>query len=102
MVRSYQRKSNRAKNCSKEDTARALGEYESSLLTLCGASKKYNIPKSTLHDRLKGTDALKNQTFGRALVISFEHENKLANDLETLERWVFGLSRKELLLTVPD
>lgn len=86
MVRSYQRKSDRAKNYNKEDIARAVNEYESGLLTLCGASKKYNIPKSTLHDHLKGTHGLKSQTFGRALVIPFEHEQKLANGLKTLER----------------
>lgn len=102
MVRNYNRKSNRAKNYSKEDIANAIAEFEAGLATLHGAAKKYKIPKSTLHDHVKGTHGTKSQTYGRAQAIPLEHETVLANGLKTLEKWGFGLSRKELLLIVAE
>lgn len=102
MVRNYVRKSDRGKSYSKEDLANAIRELEEGLVTLHGAAKKYNIPKSTLHDHAKGTHGTKSQTLGRDLAISLKHEQVLANGLKTLEKWGFGLSRKEVLFIVAE
>ncbi|KAK9687901.1 hypothetical protein QE152_g35920 [Popillia japonica] len=98
MVRNYKRKSDRAKNYNKENIAQTLIELEGGLIIVHGASKKYKIPKTTLHDHLKGKHGSKSRTYCRGLVIPLEHEETLANGLKTLKRWGFGLSRKEVLL----
>lgn len=102
MVRKYVRKSDRTKNYTKDDLISAIREIEGGLMTLHGAAKRYKIPKSTLHDHFKGTHGLKSQTLGRDLAISLEHERALANGLKTLEKWGFGLSRKEVLFIVAE
>lgn len=102
MVRNYQRKTARATKYTKEDISNALENIQSGRLTLHAAATQYNIPKSTLHDHLKGTHGQKSQSLGKATVIPIHHENILAGGLKTLEKWGFGLCRKEVLLVVSE
>lgn len=70
------------------------------MLTLHNAATQYNIPKSTLHDRLKNKTKIKSQSLGRSTALPEKEENKLANGLKILEKWGFGLSRKEVIFMV--
>lgn len=69
--------------------------------TLYKASKKYDIPPYvTLYSHHKGPRGKKQSKKGLPTTIPRLHEEKLAEGLRTLEKWGFGLSRKEVLETV--
>lgn len=97
MVRTYIRKSERAKKYTKENLKTAIEEVKRGAATLYGAARKHGIPKSTLHDHIFGKTGLKSQSLGRAFALQIEQERELADGLKTLERWGFGLSRKEVI-----
>lgn len=102
MVRNYVRKSNRGKGYTEESFEIALSAIKSGQMTLYRASKVYKIPIATLHDHLKGRRGQKSSSYGRPQDIPQHEEEKLANGLRTMEKWGFGLSRKEVLQTVAD
>lgn len=91
MVRNYQRTTNRATKYTKDDISSALEDIQGGRLTLHGAATQYNIPKSTLHDHLKGTHGQKSDSLGKPTIIPIHEENVLADGLKTLEKWGFGL-----------
>lgn len=64
--------------------------------TIYGASKQFKIPYVTLYSRIKGIRGKKKHNKGRPTNIPITEEMKLANGLRTLEKWGFGLSRKEV------
>lgn len=100
MPRSYVRKSLRATSYIPEDVAKAIEKVERKECTLFGASKQYNIPIATLHNRLYKKTGTKSSTLGRAPVLPYAIELELANGLKVMEKWVFGLSRKEVMALV--
>lgn len=100
MPRVYVRKTNRGGAYSKEDINLAVAEIKRGALTIHRAHRLYHIPKTTLFYHLKGTRGKKSETQGRSTVIPKEDEIKLANALRTLEKWGFGITRKELLMVV--
>ncbi|XP_063634481.1 jerky protein homolog-like [Cydia splendana] len=100
MPRNYVRKSLRATCYTADDVLRAIEKIERKELTLFGAAKTYNIPLSTLHNKLYKKTGNKSKTLGRAPILSYEIEEQLANGLKTLEKWGFGLSRNEVITLV--
>ncbi|XP_072400688.1 uncharacterized protein [Diabrotica undecimpunctata] len=102
MVRNYIRRSSRGKGYTKESLKIALSAIKSGQMTLYRATKVYTIPRSTLHDHLKGRRGQKSSSYGRTQDIPQQEEEKLANGLRTMEKWGFGLSRKKVLQVVAD
>lgn len=100
MVRNYKRKTNRA-SYSKETLDNALDEIHRGCLTLHQAAEKYEIPYSTLQSRKKGRRG-KSSSQGRQTAIPEEYERKLAEGLITMEKWGWGLCRKEVLNIVGE
>lgn len=80
----------------------AVSDIQASVLTTKKASQQYKIPLTTLKDHVKGRRGAKSLGFGRKTDIPLELEIKLAEDLCTMEKWGFGLSRKEVLDTVEN
>ncbi|CAG5054835.1 unnamed protein product [Parnassius apollo] len=78
---------------------RALEEVKNHHLSMYAASKKYQIPTTTLFERLKG---ISTKSVGRPQAIPIEDEKRLAEAIRVMEKWGFGLSRREILEMVED
>ncbi|CAH2006301.1 unnamed protein product [Acanthoscelides obtectus] len=102
MVRNYIRKSQRGYGYSKEDLRTAVNIVKSGQMSIYRASLMYHIPKNTLSDHVKGRRGQKSSTYGRRTDLSFEEETCLADCIRCMEKWGFGLTRKELLGIVED
>ncbi|CAG4972592.1 unnamed protein product [Parnassius apollo] len=100
MPRNYIRKSLRATSYTPEDVAKAVEKVKRKELTLYGAAKFYKISIATLHIGFNKKTGVKSDTLGRPPVFDHETETRLANGLKVLEKWGFGLSRKEVILLV--
>lgn len=100
MVRVYKRKTNRG-SYGAEKLQTALEQIRNNTISLNRAHKLYNIPKATLSAHKNGKRGQKSTTQGRTQVLSPIEEKELADCLKTLERWGFGLSRKEVSLLLP-
>ncbi|KAJ8931870.1 hypothetical protein NQ314_015136 [Rhamnusium bicolor] len=101
MVRNYKHKSQRASQYSQDDLATAVAEIKRGVMTIYKAHKLYNIPKTLLY-HVNGTRGMKSKSQGRPPAIRIEDEKRLAEGLKTMERWGFGISRKEILHIVVD
>lgn len=75
----------RVKKYSADDLNTAIDAVNTAVLTLHGASRKYGIPTSTLHDLTSGKTGSKNESLGRSLAIALEQEAMLADGLRSLE-----------------
>lgn len=102
MVRNYIRKSNRAQKYSKENLEEAIRRVQAREITIYRAVLIYNIPKTTLFNRLKGNRGQKSKSFGRSTAIPYQQEIELANHIKIMEKWGFGLTRKEVLEVVSE
>lgn len=96
MVRTYVRKKPPPKY-SKEVLDRAINAVRSQQMTLYRASKLFEIPKATLFKHLKGQRGVKSRTYGRPTAIPYEEEKKMSEYIKLMEKWGFGLSKKEVL-----
>lgn len=96
MVRNYVRKTS-PPSYTKKQLFDAVAAVQTGSMTLYRASQVYEIPKPTLFKRVKGQRGVKSSTFGRDTCIPHAEEQTIANCLITMERWGFGLSKKELL-----
>lgn len=96
----YKRKTKRA-SYSKEALRDAVREVESGRMSGYGASKTYQIPRMTIMDHVN-RKRVTSTTLGRSTALSQEIEYKLATSLHTMEKYGFGLSRKEVLEMVGD
>lgn len=96
MVRTYVRKKPPVKY-SKETLKTAIEAVKNHEVTLYRASKTYNIPKATLFKHVKGQRGVKSSTMGRPTTIPYEEERNIAESIKLMEKWGFGLSKKELL-----
>ncbi|KAJ8946650.1 hypothetical protein NQ314_008822 [Rhamnusium bicolor] len=97
MVRNYKRKTQRASQYSQDDLATAVAEIKRGVMTIYRAQKLYNIPKTPLLYHVNGTRGMKSKSQGRPPAIRIEDEKRLAEGLKTMERWGFGIFRKEIL-----
>lgn len=80
----------------------AVEEVKSGRVSLKRASKMYSIPRTTLRDRINGRRGVKSAGGGRPFALSQEDELRLANSLKIMDKWGFGLSRKEVMELVQD
>lgn len=101
MVRSYKRKGNDP-SYNKDDIKVAVRAIKSGRMTIYKASRTYNIPYATIYSHTKGTRGMKKANKGRLTVLTQEQEEELAAGITTLEKWGFGLSKKEVLQMVAD
>lgn len=98
-----QKQQPKIKSYSTEDLNKAITAVKNGELSYKKASQLYRIPRSTLIARCKGwknRPASGRDRPGRVPDLSQETEAELAQHLETLNNWGFGLSRKEVLNTV--
>lgn len=102
MVRNYVRKSNRGSGYSQETLTIAIDLVKSGSLTTYRASKIYKIPKNTLADHVKGRRGKLSSTYGRRTDFTPEEEKSLADCIRCMEKWGFGLTRKEIIQIVAD
>ena len=92
MVRTYVRKKLPAAY-SQDNLKEAVEAVRSKRMMLYGASKFYEIPKPTLFKRVKGLRGVKS-------AIPHEIEARIAAHIKTMEKWGFGLSKKETILAI--
>lgn len=103
MVRTYYvRKSSRATSYSKSDLRTAIDNIVSGRLNYSTASKMYNIPRATLYAHFKGVRGMKSESMGRATVLQPDIEHRLSESLKIMEKYGYGLSRREVLDLVGD
>ncbi|XP_074026299.1 uncharacterized protein [Leptinotarsa decemlineata] len=97
MVRCYKRKTSNEGKYSAADLNTAMSNVLSGRTSIYKAAKLYKKTYVTLHSRVKGKRGAKKATKGRPTSISAADEVRLANGLKTMEKWGYGLSRKEVL-----
>ncbi|KAB0790628.1 hypothetical protein PPYR_14930, partial [Photinus pyralis] len=97
MVRTYVRKSQRAKTYTHDQLLEAMNEVKLGRRTVAQASRIYAIPINTLIDHIKGRRGKLSSTFGRPTALTLQDESKLADYLRKLEKHGFGLSRREVM-----
>lgn len=96
MVRHYTKKRPPAAY-TEESLLEAVEAVKNKSLSLYSAAKYYNIPKTTLFNRVQGKRGNKSSTGGRPAALSAETEAQLASNIKTMERWGFGLSKQEII-----
>lgn len=90
---SSSRKGNYRHKYNPEDFLCALKAVQEKRMTLGEASKHYGVPKTTLHDRLRGKAG---DNLGRPTELSEEEEEQLEEVLVELGTWGFPLTAKDL------
>ncbi|KAJ8871197.1 hypothetical protein PR048_027503 [Dryococelus australis] len=80
----------------------AVEEVKSGRKLVYSPSKHYTIPLLTIIDHVKGRWGVKLKSHGRPTVFSFEEEKKMAANFKSMEKYGFGLSRKEVMLLVVE
>lgn len=81
------------------DFLRAVQDIERHKMTLGQAAKHYGIPKTTLHDRIKGKAG---QKLGRPTELSMEEEEIMVQRLIIMGQWGFPLTTKDLIHMVKE
>ncbi|KAH1016019.1 hypothetical protein HUJ04_007306 [Dendroctonus ponderosae] len=74
----------------------AVEEIKAGRINAYQASKKYSIPYPKIKSHLKGRRGIKSKSFGRSTAIPIEYEKRLVEGLLKMEKYGFGLSRKEV------
>lgn len=95
MVRHYKRKTTTKYDL--ETLKKAVDEVRTGKINSYQAARKYNIPRTTICDRVSGKRGVVKDTRGPPTVINTENELKLANGLRVMEKYGFGLTSKETL-----
>ncbi|KAF6199365.1 hypothetical protein GE061_007391 [Apolygus lucorum] len=101
MVRHYERKKP-PPSYSQDDLKQALAAIGRGEVTVYKASKIFKIPKPTLYNHITERRGVKSSTSGRAPVFSKEVEEKMAHCIKTMNKWGFGLSKREFLEVVGE
>lgn len=100
MGRDYQRKIGSSfMNYTKENLRKALDGVKNGRKSLRRAAECYQIPKSTLYDKIK---AHKTKKHGGQTIISPTDEEKLVNGITTLSEWCFPLTRSDIRVLVKN
>lgn len=102
MVRNYKRKTNRSTTYTKDQLREATEDVKSGRRTSYQASIFYKIPRMTIMDRVKHRHGFKSSTLGKATTFPEVMELKIAANLRVMEKYGFGLSRKEVIQLVGD
>lgn len=104
MGRVYKRVGNR-RPYSSDQLHEAVKLIRSGQITIKGCAKRYNIPRETLRDHLKGRRGVlgsMNGGGGRGTALAPEVENQLAECLRTMSKNGFGLNKTEVLDLVAE
>lgn len=86
----------RARKYTQQDLLEAYQAVREKKLTLLAACKKYDIPKQTLYDRLKGKIPIDSKKRNRKNVLSIQEEETIANSLVKLASLGFRPTRSEM------
>ncbi|KAF2880861.1 hypothetical protein ILUMI_25316 [Ignelater luminosus] len=78
----------------------AVEAVRSKQMTLHRAAEHYGIPKSTFFKRVKALRGMKSSSVERPPAIPHDVEVKKAEQIKIMEKWRFGLSKKEILLAI--
>ena len=78
----------------------AVENVKSGCMTLYRVAKLYKIPKATLFKHVKGIRGVKSETLVRPAAVPFHEAKKIADCIKLMEKWGFGLSKKEVLETI--
>ncbi|KAI4472050.1 homeobox-like domain superfamily [Holotrichia oblita] len=100
MVRNYIRKTRRGDAYSPSDLDHVVNSIKTGAMTIYRAHKMYGIPKTTLYYHVTGKRGSKSRTQGRPPAIPPKEEEKLGDCIKTMEKWGFGLSRREVIEVV--
>jgi hypothetical protein len=100
MVRKYIKKHSKDPKYLAVTLKAAIHEVRIGHMTAYKAAREFSIPYSTIYTHLKGLRGIKKEQRGRCTALPLADEQKLANSLKLLEKWGFGLSRKEILQLV--
>ncbi|KAJ8888189.1 hypothetical protein PR048_007676 [Dryococelus australis] len=97
MVRNYKRKTKRGLQYTQDNIQEAKLEINAGHCNIYSPSKRFKIPYTTLLYKLKGVRAVKNRSQGKATSIPEEAEKRLAECIKTMDKWGFGITRREML-----
>ncbi|XP_060801974.1 uncharacterized protein LOC132901742 [Amyelois transitella] len=98
MVRNYRKKTQPTYTL---DTLNiAVKEVRDGILNSYQASKQYNIPRTTIVDRVKLRRGVVKETRGRPTAINVKFEKRIATSLHIMEKNGFGLSSEEVIKLV--
>lgn len=92
-------KRNKYRNYSLEDLDNAIQLIQSQAISIRAASKRFNVPKSTIIDKLNNKSSLRARS-GPSPVLSESEENQLVEWLINMAKIGYGQTRQQLLLTV--
>jgi transposase len=92
-------KSNKYRNYSSQDLENAIKLVNSQTLSIRGASRRYNVPKSTIIDKLYGKSSLHSRS-GPKSVLSETDENIIVEWLINMAKIGYGQTRQQLLSAV--
>lgn len=95
--RNYARKTSKASSYTKENLQSALEAIRNGTISIQRASLLYKSPRSTLCDHNKRRRGMRSTSLGRTTGISLAQEQRIADTIRAMEKWGFGLSRREVL-----
>lgn len=98
MVRSYKRKT--ISTYAKDVLSYAATAVRDKNMTLAESARYYGIPKTTLFRHVNGLSGVKSKSRGRSTAIPFEIESKMASSIKVMEKWGYGLSKKEIIFAI--
>ncbi|CAK1601220.1 unnamed protein product [Parnassius mnemosyne] len=81
---------------------KAIQAVVSNEMSMYAAAKEFNMPTTTLFDRMKGICKYNREKVGGSQAILFSVEQRLANAIAPIEKWGFGLTRQEILDIVAE
>ena len=90
---------NKYRNYSSQDLENAIKLVNSQTLSIRGASRRYNVPKSTIIDKLYGKSSLHSRS-GPKSVLSETDENIIVEWLINMAKIGYGQTRQQLLSAV--
>lgn len=98
MVRKYTRKT--TSKYSKETLGVAAAAVRDKRMTLVESARFYGIPKTTVFRHVSGSSGIKSSSGGRSTAIPLEVESRMASNIKTMEKWGYGLSKKEIIFAM--
>lgn len=98
MPRKYKRKTNKG-NWTADTLKRAIHSVCKKEMSIRTAAQRFNIPFTTLQNRLKNNND-ESAKFGRKAVLSSDEEKIIVDHLIKLSRMFYGLTKVELQRTV--
>jgi transposase-like protein len=84
---------------SDRDLQLAIRAVESNKMKISAAAKRYNIPKTTLYDRLSGKSKA---TLGRPTELTPEEEQIIVERLVVMADWAFPLTNRDLRVLIKE